>query len=113
MTITIEKTNDESTIITSSNVSILLAAVDACSPFQFGISMITEVTTVRTMIAAISLARGMPRIGRHSIQGSAGNPRQVLQLTGGSCQDRPGDALPAPQLVDPLRQGEAGLTTGR
>ena len=30
------------------------AAVDACSPFQFGISMITEVTTVRTRTAATS-----------------------------------------------------------
>src|SRR5215203_3325410 len=60
---TIEKTNDESTIITSSSVSILLAAVDACSPSQFGISMITEVTTVRTRIAAISLGRGRPRTG--------------------------------------------------
>jgi hypothetical protein len=32
--------------------------------------MITEVTTVRTMIAAISLGIGTPRIGRHSIQAS-------------------------------------------
>jgi hypothetical protein len=65
---TIEKTNDESTIITSSKLSILPAAVDPSSPFQFGISMITEVTTVRTITAAISLGIGTPRIGRDSIQ---------------------------------------------
>ena len=65
---TIEKTNDESTIITSSRSSILGAAVEASSPFQFGISMITEVTTVSTITAAISLGMGTPRIGRHSIQ---------------------------------------------
>ena len=44
-----------------------LAAVEASSPFQFGISMITEVITVRTTTATISFAKGMPRIGRHSI----------------------------------------------
>ncbi len=82
---TVEKTNDDSTINTSSNVSILFAAVDAASPFQFGINMITEVTTVRTMTAAISFARGSPRIGRHSIHDSARNHRQVTQLARGSC----------------------------
>jgi hypothetical protein len=65
---TIEKTNDESTIITSSRSSIFGAAVDASWPFQFGISMITEVITVSTTTAASSLAMGTPRIGPHSIQ---------------------------------------------
>jgi hypothetical protein len=51
-------------------VSILSAAVEPCSPSQFGISMITEVMTVRTMMAAISLGIGTPRIARHSIQGT-------------------------------------------
>src|SRR5215207_133562 len=57
---TIEKTNDESTIITSSNVSILGAAVDPCSPFQSGISMITELTIVSKITAAISFPIGTP-----------------------------------------------------
>ena len=67
---TIEKTNEDSTIITYSRSSIYGAAVESPGPFQFGISMITEVTTVRTMIAATSLGIGTPGIGRHSIQAS-------------------------------------------
>ena len=52
---TIEKTNELSTIITSSSVSIWSASVEPAKPFQSGISMITEVTTVSTTIAPASL----------------------------------------------------------
>ena len=41
------------------------AAVEACSPFQFGISMITEVTTVSTSMIADELrVAGRPCIAR-------------------------------------------------
>src|SRR3954453_10390937 len=116
---TIEKTNEESTIITSSSVSILPAAVDACSPSQFGISMITEVTAVRTSIAAISLGRGRPRTGgilfrepegtAAGARGSRHDRRQPLQLAVRGGDHRPRPALPAPELVDPPGQREAGL----
>src|SRR5918996_3740574 len=110
MTITIENTNEESTIPTSSRVSIVPAAVEPWSPFQSGISMITEVTAVRTRTAAISLARGTPCIARHSIQGSADNPGQPVELALGGGNDAAGDALPAPELIHPCGQGPAGLT---
>src|SRR5215207_38635 len=110
MTITIENTNDESTIPTSSRVSIVPAAVEPWSPFQSGISMITEVTVVRTRIAAISLPRGTPCIARNSIQESAVNPGQPAELAPRSCQNAPGDPLPAPELVHARGQPSAGLT---
>src|SRR5918995_6498446 len=109
MAITIENTNDESTIPTSSRVSIVPAAVEPWSPFQSGISMITEVTTVRASTAAISLASGTPCIARDSIQESAVNPGQPVELALGGGDHAAGDALPAPELVHPGGQRSAGL----
>src|SRR3954469_3891680 len=95
MTMTIEKTNDESTIITSSSVSILSAAVDPWLPFQFGISMITEVTTVRTSTAAISLGIGTPRIAGAFYSGNLKRPRTEIVpqvTTGGRSSSSPREA---------------------
>ena len=40
------------------------ASADPWTPFQSGINMITEVTTVRTIVAATSFRYGTPCIGR-------------------------------------------------
>src|SRR5829696_2580995 len=116
---TIEKTKEESTIITSSSVSILPAAVDPCSPFQSGISMITEVMAVRTSTAAISLGIGTPRMRAAFYSGpltnratgrglcSGDDRRQFLQLTARGGDHPAGDALPAPEPIDALGERPA------
>jgi hypothetical protein len=52
---TSEKTKQDITMVTVRRSSMGPAAVDAAGPFQFGISIRTVLTTVRTIVAQASL----------------------------------------------------------
>ena len=61
---TSEKTKDESTIITSSRVSIFGAAVEPCWPSQLMLSITADITTVSPTVAASIFAIGRRPIWR-------------------------------------------------
>src|SRR4051812_35881338 len=116
---TIEKTNDESTIITSSRSSILGAAVEPPPPSQLIDTMTADITAVRTRIAAISFASGRfrtrgilfrrPEATAPPARDSRHDRRQPVQFPVGCRDDRARHALPAPELVHPLGQREPRL----
>src|SRR5688500_169824 len=105
---TIAKTNVERTIITSRRRSILSASTEPFIPFQSGMSMMIEPTTVRTRISTMSLGRSFRGMRAGSLL--VGDGRKTAEVPGRGAEDPLRDPLPAPEAG--RGRGQAGPGVG-